>query len=250
MSKEFGSKLAPKILIILDLKTQNQIKMFRYKSKNRTLKHNLHLTTLLTFVVRIVNITPLFFLFFFYSTFTNAQGKSLDKTFKRFLEEGQLTFSQPEPYFGLDSVQNYDPSPKYLHSLLLYSIKNKQNDIIIAFALIKIVEPNELVKKMFPKSQEVNNLMPYLITEADSSVSTPIKIDETNLKKLNADNGYIYNMKIIYPYLNKYTYCKKALIHKNNVCRAEILYFYTKKEDDKIVDETIKKTWGMLKFKS
>ena len=193
--------------------------------------------------------TPLFFLFFFFSTFSNAQKKSLDKTFKYFLEEGQLTFSQPENYCGLDSVQNYDPSPKYLQSLLLYSIKNKKNDIIIAFSLIKIRKPNELLKKMFPKSQEVNDLMPYLITEADSSVSIPIKIDTTNLKRLNADNGYIYNMKIIYPYLEKYPYCKKVLIHKNDLYRAEVLYFYNKKEIDN-VDDIIQKTWGMLQFKN
>lgn len=191
----------------------------------------------------------LFFLFFFYSIFSNAQQECLDKTFKYFLEEGQLTFYQPEHYFGIDSVQNYDPSSKFLQSLLLYSIKNKKNDIIIAFSLIKIRQPNELLKKMFPKSQEVNNLMPYLITETDSSVSIPVKIDEKNLKKLNADNGYIYNMKIVYPYLEKYIYCKKVLINKDNVSRAEILYFYTKKDIDK-VDDIIEETWGILKFKS
>ena len=92
--------------------------------------------------------------------------------------------------------------------------------------------------------------MPYLITEADSSLSIPVKIDDNNLKKLNADNGYIYNMKIVYPYLNKYRFCKKILIHKDNVSNAEILYFYTKKEEDKIVDEIIRKNWEMLKFKS
>ncbi|MFH6991805.1 hypothetical protein [Flavobacterium sp. FlaQc-48] len=72
-----------------------------------------------------------------------------------------------------------------------------------------IREPNELLKKISPKAQEVNNIMPYLITEVDSSLSIPVKIDDNNLKKLNADNGYIYNMKIVYPYLNKYRFCKK-----------------------------------------
>ncbi|MCD0472329.1 hypothetical protein [Flavobacterium sp. JAS] len=102
---------------------------------------------------------------------------------------------------------------------------------------------------MFPKSEEINDLMPYLVTEADSSVSIPIKIDDTNLKKLNADNGYIYNMKIIYPYLEKYTYCKKLLIHKDNFYRAEVLYFYTKKEIDN-VDGIIQETSKMLQFKN
>lgn len=194
-------------------------------------------------------ITILSFLSFFFLSLTNAQEKSLDKTFKYFLELDQLTFSKPESYFDLDSVHDYDPSPKYLQSLLLYSIKNKQDDIIIAFALIQIQEPKELLKKMFPKSGDINTIMPYLITEADSAISVPIKINEKNLKKLNADNGYIYNMKIVYPYLNKYTFCRKILIHKDNVSNAEILYFYTKKEEEKI-DEIIKKTWDMLKFKS
>lgn len=194
-------------------------------------------------------ITPLFFLFFFCPTFSNAQKEALDKTFKYFLEEGHLSFCQPKGYFGVDSVQNYDPSPIYLQSLLLYSIKKNKNDIIIAFSLIKVRKPNELLKKMFPKSEEINDLMPYLVTEADSSVSMPIKIDDTNLKKLNADNGYIYNMKIIYPYLEKYTYCKKLLIHKDNFYRAEVLYFYTKKEIGN-VDGIIQETSKMLKFKN
>jgi hypothetical protein len=48
--------------------------------------------------------------------------------------------------------------------------------------------------------------------------------------------------------LDKYPFCKKVIIHKDNVSNAEILFFYTKKEENK-VDEVIRKTWGMLKFK-
>jgi hypothetical protein len=194
-------------------------------------------------------ITVPLLLFFFCSSFINAQKKTFDKMFKHHLEIDKLTFCKPKSYFSLDSLQNYDPSPEYLHSSLFYSIKNKQNDIIIAFTMSTIREPNELLKKMFPKSQEVNSIMPYLITEADSSLSIPVKIDDNNLKKLNADNGYIYNMKIVYPYLNKYSLCKKVLIHKDNISNAEILYFYTKK-DEYTVDQVIQETLGMLKFKN
>jgi hypothetical protein len=194
-------------------------------------------------------ITILLFFFLLCSFHANAQEESLNRNFRYYLGVDELTFCMPASYFSLDSVQDYNPTPEYIQSLLDYSIKNKQNDIIIAFALIKIRQPNELLKKIIPKSQDINSLMSYLITDADSTVSTPIKIDEKNLKKLNADNGYIFNMKIVYPYLNKYKLCKKVVIHKDNVSNAEILYFYTKKEENK-VDEVIRKTWGMLKFKN
>jgi hypothetical protein len=177
----------------------------------------------------------------------NAQDKSLDKYFMDNLNPNKLIYKQPEFYFALDSVQDYDPTPNYLHTLLSYSIKKEEDDIIIAFAVIEIQEPKEMITKMFPKSKEINNIVPYLITEADSTVSIPIKIDEKKRKELNADDGYIYNLKIVYPYLGKYPLCRKVFIHKDNVSNAEILYFYTKKDEDK-VDDVIQKTWGMLKF--
>ena len=96
---------------------------------------------------------------------------------------------------------------------------------------------------------DINTLTPYLESEADSTQSIPLKIEEEKLKNINADNGYVYNMKIIYPYLNKYNLCRKIVIHKDNVSNAEILFFYTKKDQDKI-DEAIKYTWPLLRFKN
>jgi hypothetical protein len=193
-------------------------------------------------------ITILLFPFLLCSFHTNAQEEPLDKTFRFYLSENRLIFSIPKSYFGLDSVHDYDPSPKYLQTLLHYSIKNKTDDIIIAFASYAIREPKELLKKMFPKSKDINTLTPYLNSEVDSTQSIPVKIEEKKLKQINADNGYIYNMKIVYPYLNKYNFCKKIIIHKDNVSNAEILFFYTKKEEYK-VDDVIQKTWGILQFK-
>ncbi|WP_289058353.1 hypothetical protein [uncultured Flavobacterium sp.] len=173
----------------------------------------------------------------------------MDKTFRFFLKENQLIFSMPKSYFALDSVHDYDPSPKYIQTLLYYSIKNKEDDIVIAFASYTIHEPKELLKKMFPKSKDINTLNPYLESEVDSTQSIPVKIEEKKLKQINADNGYVYNMKIIYPYLNKYNFCKKIIIHKDNVSNAEILFFYTKKDQGKI-DKVIKDTWPLLRFKN
>ncbi|KLT68482.1 hypothetical protein [Flavobacterium sp. ABG] len=189
----------------------------------------------------------LILLLVFCNYYVNAQQGHFRGRFKNALDRCKLIFKQPNNYIKVDSSYEYDPIPTYLHGLLLYSIKNKHDDLIIAFTMIEVHEPNELLKKMFPKSAEINNIIPYLINEADSTISSPIKIDEKKLKELSADNGYIYNMKIVYPYLGKYPLCRKVLIHKDNVSNAQILYFYTKKDEDK-VDDVIQKTWGMLKF--
>jgi hypothetical protein len=54
-------------------------------------------------------------------------------------------------------------------------------------------------------------------------------------------------MKIENKYMGIYGRCKKIELHKDNVSRAEILFFYNK-GDDALVDEEIERTWGMLKF--
>jgi hypothetical protein len=55
-------------------------------------------------------------------------------------------------------------------------------------------------------------------------------------------------MKIDNKFMNLYSRCKKVELYKDNVGRAEILFFYNK-GDDVLVEEEIKRTWGMLKFK-
>jgi hypothetical protein len=190
------------------------------------------------------------FLVFIICNYYSANGQESDLRgwFKSSLEECKLIYKEPNGYEKTNTCDTYESYPGYLHNLLLHSIKNKREGIIIVFAMVTIKEPNELLKKMFPKSAEINTILPYLINEADSTLSTPIHIDEKKLQKLNADNGYIYNLRVVYPYLDKYPFCKKVIIHKDNVSNAEILFFYTKKEENK-VDEVIRKTWGMLKFK-
>ncbi|KLT67706.1 hypothetical protein [Flavobacterium sp. ABG] len=194
------------------------------------------------------NLQTIIFIFICNCYYINAQKNSLNNTFVDDLNMCQLIYKQPTFYFKIDSAYDYEFDPAENTLYLDYVVQNKQNDITIAISTLKLREPNQLFKRMFPKSKDFNNVIPYVIFYGDTISTKPIEIDKKKIKELNADNGYIYNMKITNPYLNKYPMCKTVLIHKDNVSNAQILYFYTKKDENK-VDDVIQKTWGMLKFK-
>ena len=87
-----------------------------------------------------------------------------------------------------------------------------------------------------------------LVQEMDTNLSKLRFIKTNYLKKINADRGYIYNIKVRKQlYLGIYPRCKKIELYKDNISRAEILFFYKYGQDD-IVKQEIEKTWGLLKF--
>lgn len=89
----------------------------------------------------------------------------------------------------------------------------------------------------------------WLSSEVDTRFSNKNLIGVPQLKKMNANRGYLYNLKVRKNlYLGIYPRCKKLIAYKDNVGRVEILFFYKYGQDD-IVKKEIEKTWGMLKFK-
>jgi hypothetical protein len=161
-----------------------------------------------------------------------------------------MEYKVPKNYFGMAVKGIYIDNKDFIQSSFIHEIKHKHHDIVIAFALLTSKPDNTSrgirIREVFGSPDMIN--LKAINNEADTTLSKVKYIDTVQFKKLNADRGVTYNMKMDNKYKHVYTRCKKVELYKDNVGRAEILFFYNK-GDDALVDEEIEKTWGMLKFK-
>jgi hypothetical protein len=133
-------------------------------------------------------------------------------------------------------------------------IINKEVDIALigekSAIMITISIISYSKKKILAAAKDVNHVSKKaLATEMDTRLSKLKFVKSVYLKKINADRGYTYNIKVQEKYLGIYPRCKKLEIYKDNVARLEILFFY-KDNQQNVIDAEIEKTWGMLRFKS
>lgn len=178
----------------------------------------------------------------------HAQNQ-FDENFKKIADEQYgIKYQVPNGYFGIKKESCYDPHSDFLQSALDHSIKCKKYAIVVAFALIstKPDTPKKIrMREVWGDPDRIN--LVAINMQIDTALSKIDYLDTLQLKTVNADRGVIYNMKIENKYMGIYGRCKKIDLHKDKVGRAEILFFYNK-GDDALVDDEIKKTWGMLKF--
>lgn len=188
-----------------------------------------------------------------FSTFYLHAQNQLDEKFKEFVCQYGIEYQIPKNYHGIVPESCYSPDGTIMQSALDHSIKCETIDIVVAFALMSRkpdYTPRGIrIREVFGDPNKIN--LKAIAIESDTTLSKMSYIDSLELKKINADRGVIYNMKIyaIFKYKGIYARCKKIEIFKDNVAKAEILFFYNK-GDDALVDQEIKKTWEMLKFKS
>lgn len=161
-----------------------------------------------------------------------------------------MEYKVPKYYFGITVKGSYVDNKDFIQSSFIHGIKHKSHNIVIAFALLTSKPDNTprgiRIREVFGNPYAIN--LKAINSEADTILSKVKHIDSIQFKKLNADRGVTYNMKIDNKFMNLYSRCKKVELYKDNVGRAEILFFYNK-GDDVLVEEEIKRTWGMLKFK-
>lgn len=193
----------------------------------------------------------LILLVLFYSdVYLHAQNQ-LDEKFTEDVSKWyDMIYQVPKGYYGIEIESCYSAN-EYLQSTFHHSIKCEKHDVIAAFALISNKPDNSprgvRIREVFGDPYKINRVV--IANEADATLSEVKYLDTLQLKKINADRGVIYNLRILNKYKGIYAKCKKITIYKDNVGRSEILFFYNK-GDDAVVDEEIKKTWGMLKFKA
>jgi hypothetical protein len=185
-----------------------------------------------------------------FNGFSLHAQKQLEEKFKKTVDYYGMEYKIPKDYYGIKQECCYDPQAGFLQSGLTHSIKCKKQAVAVAFALISTKPDNTprgvRIREVFGDQNKINK--ETLANQADTTLSKVKYLDAVQLKKVNADFGAIYNIKINNKYMGIYGRCKKIELYKDDVGRAEILFFYNK-GDDALVDEEIKKTWGMLKFK-
>ena len=188
-------------------------------------------------------------LFLFFLVITNAQSQCyLDA--KSIITETRLAYNQPSEYFCVNPLDSYfSIHPDYDLGASLIGLINKENGIMISIFAMPYPKPEGKINKYLIANVDMNRISKKaLAQEMDIRVSKMNLVGSSYLKTINADRGYIYNLKVRKGgYLGIYPRCKKVQVYKDNVGRAEILFFY-KYGQDALVKQEIEKTWGMLKF--
>ena len=192
-----------------------------------------------------------FLVLLFFSIGIKAQDQ-LDENFKKNADKYyNIEYQIPTDYYGI--IVEHCPlyfSDNNMQSSLVYSIKNDKLNFEVAFSII-IAKPlgtprSKRAREILGDPGRIN--IEAINNESDTILPKVEHLDTLHLKKVNADRGVIYNLKVDYKYRGIYAKCKKIALYKDNMGRVEILFFYNK-GDDALVDEEIEKTWGMLKFK-
>lgn len=193
-----------------------------------------------------------FELFLFFLIASNVQSQCIfNEDHKKIIEETRLNFYKPNNYFCITPPDSYfDIHPSYMQSMFCIAMINKDNSVMITVSPIPYPKGVSKAEKFLIATEDLNHLSKEaLAAEMDIRFSNKNLIGVPQLKKINANRAYVYNMKVYKLYLGIYPRCKKIEVYKDNIGRAEILFFY-KENQEKIVNEEIKKTWGMLKFKA
>lgn len=196
-----------------------------------------------------ISLSLIIFILVFNIFSLHGQG-NLDKKFKKFADRHDMEYQIPKNYVGIKVAYGYSPNTDFLQSRLDHSIKSKKRAVAVVFALMS-TKPDDTprgrrIREVLGNPDKIN--LGAIAVEIDTTLSKMKYLDTLQLKKVNANRGIIYNLKVSNKYCGVYPLCKKIILHKDHVGRAEIFFFYNK-GDDVLVDDEINKTWGMLKFK-
>lgn len=186
-----------------------------------------------------------------YSGFSLYAQNQLDEKFKIDANKwNDVEYQVPKNYHGIVVKGFYIDNKDFIQSSFIHGLKNDRHNIVVGFALITAkpdTTPRGIrIREVSGDPGRIN--LRAIASEVDTTLSKVKHLDTLQLKKVKADSGVIYNLKINKKYMGIYTRCKKIILYKSEWGRIEILFFYNKCQDA-LVDEEIKKTWGMLKFK-
>lgn len=189
------------------------------------------------------------FAYLFLAQISSATAQLDLENFNYWLKENKLVYQQPASYSAIDYTGNFAPDANFFLTRIFLSIKNNTKDLVIGLAPVPIFQDDKesLTYKLFPSDANKNWLVDIKV-EADTSVFKPSYYGKDQLALLNADNAVLYQLKMKQVFLEKYTYCKVLIIHKEHISDTQLFYFYNDSSKD-IVDDQIKMTYGVLRFK-
>lgn len=174
----------------------------------------------------------------------------LDDDVRLILKESGLEYKKPNNYFRITPPDSYfSIHPDFSQGSSLIGLINSDNEIMITIFSIPYPKGITKAEQYLIANVDLNHVSEKAIAaQIDTTFSKMIDLDELQLKKINADRGVIYNIKVQGKYLGIYPRCKKVEVYKDNTARVEVLFFY-KEDQENQVKEEIEKTWGLLKFK-
>lgn len=170
---------------------------------------------------------------------------------KHQINEAKVIFNKPKNYFCINTIDSYfSIHPDFFQGQFSVNIVNDDNQIMIGIFTMPYPKAEGKINKYLITNFDLNHIpKKSLAQEVDPRISKMNLVGSSYLKKINADRGYVYNLKVRKGgYLGIYPKCKKIILYKDNVSRAEMLFFY-KYGQDALVKKEIEKTCGMLKFK-
>ena len=191
-------------------------------------------------------------LIFFFFISASMQSQCIDnENDKLQLVEAKVIFNKPPNHFCNRPPDSYfEIHPDFHQSPFYITIINNDNQIMTCISTMAYPKPINKISRYLIANVDLNHISEKaLALQIDTRLGKMSMVGPNNIKKLNAHRGYLYNIKVKDKYLGIYPRCKKLEIYKDNIGRAEILFFY-KYGQDEIVMKEIGKTWGMLKFKS
>lgn len=185
-------------------------------------------------------------IFISYSALTaNAQS---NPAFDSYLANTNLKFQMPAGYNQISTKESFSPTLRKIMSLMFSVVENKQKDIAIGIILIPVRTAfDKNLKGMFPNidaNQSYLNIVKY---QADTSTFKVQPLGDHELKKINADAGFRYQLDMNRLFLQKYSLCKVIIIHKKDIGDAEICYFYNP-ENEELVKKEMSETANILTF--
>ena len=169
--------------------------------------------------------------------------------FHFYLDTAGLVYTPPPGYAPIDYSGCFSYDRGHMLSLMFHTIKNDQRDVAIGIIIKPLFPPDttSLTYRHFP--YDVNHAwLADVRNEGDSSVAPALYFDRTQASRINADTVALYQLRMEKTFYGHYTHCKILVIHKENTGDAEICYFYNDQSRD-MVNNEIKSTYGMLKFK-
>ncbi|QZK91340.1 hypothetical protein K5V07_12895 [Flavobacterium sp. CHNK8] len=186
---------------------------------------------------------------FFCFNYTHAQS-NVDEDAELYLNKCMLSYFEPKNYYSIKSVGDCSSiHPDFHQGAFFITLINKENQIRIAISMIDYPKPTNKINKYLIANVDMNHFSEKAVAaQIDTTLSKMMDIEALHLKKMNADRGIIYNIKVDGKYLGIYPRCKKIEVYKDNTARVELLFFYKENQENQVRDE-IEKTWGMLRFK-
>jgi hypothetical protein len=169
--------------------------------------------------------------------------------FHFYLDTAGLVYTPPPGYAPIDYTGCFSYGKGRMLSLMFYTIRNDRRDVAIGIIIKPLFPPDtaSLTYRTFP--YDINHAwLADVKNERDSTVMPAFYFDRAQASRLNADTVALYQLRMEKTFYGHYTHCKILVMHKKNTGDAEICYFYNDQSRD-VVDNEIKTTYGMLKFK-